>query len=177
MPEVTEWSRRCNANPGALVYGQQLHEIVRRHPYTRALEIGAAWGVSTMAILTAQDHGRLTSVDIDPDVKATGEVAANGLEERWQLIVQDSRDFWRANERTFDLIYVDGDHTFEPARADLFAAWQALEPGGVLVIDDVLHPENLGGEYGVAVAAWQLVVQLGITEVRSTPRLVYVPKP
>jgi predicted O-methyltransferase YrrM len=177
MPEATDWSRRCNANPGALAYGRQLHEIVRSHPYTRALEIGAAWGVSTMAILTAQDEGHLTSVDVDPDVKASGEVSANGLADRWRLVVQDSRLFWRENRETFDLVYVDGDHAFQPARVDLFGAWRVLEPGGILVIDDVLHPENVGGDYGVAVAAWQLVVEERITQVRSTPRLVYLPKP
>ena len=184
MPGTTEWAAQCNAKRGAREYGQQLDAIVRQYPYETALEVGSAWGISTMAILAAQPHGTLTSVDIDPDVRARQEVAANGFESRWNFIVADSKELWRGNTQQFDLIYIDGDHSPEPVRNDLFQAWRALRRGGVLIVDDVKHPANLdpaagpeGRLYGVAFAAWQLVFSEKIQEVRTTRRLLYIPKP
>lgn len=184
MPGNTPWARGCNRDTGVRAYGEQLNAIAKRYPYEAALEIGCAWAVSTMAILTAQDHGVLTSVDIDPDVQATEEVKANDYESRWTFVLADSKAFWKSNTETFDLVFVDGDHSIETARTDLFEAWRALRPGGVLVIDDVLHAANLdrtaGAEgylFGVAYASWQLVFHHQIREVRTTPRLLYIPKP
>lgn len=45
------------------------------------------------------------------------------------------------NNILFDLITIDGDHTEEGARIDLENTLPRLAPGGVLVFDDVSHPE------------------------------------
>jgi predicted O-methyltransferase YrrM len=184
MPGATEWAAGCNRNSGVRAYGGQLDAIVRQFPYENALEVGCAWAVSTMAILNAQDNGTLTSVDIDPNVRARDEVMANGFDSRWNFILADSEQMWRQNAREFDLIYIDGDHSPDRVRNDLFEAWRFLRPGGVLIIDDVLHRANLdpaagseGHLYGVAFAAWQLVFREKIEEVRATDRLLYIPKP
>lgn len=39
----------------------------------------------------------------------------------------------------FDLILVDGDHSYKGARADLTNTWPLLRTGGVLIFDDVWH--------------------------------------
>ncbi|MGF7169450.1 SAM-dependent methyltransferase [Sphingobium xanthum] len=53
-----------------------------------------------------------------------------------ELVRQRSEDFFAANERTFDVVIIDGDHRYEPARKDLHAGLQALRPGGLLICDD-----------------------------------------
>ena len=87
------------------------------------------------------------------------------------------------NTREFDLIYIDGDHSPDRVRNDLFEAWRFLSPDGALIIDDVLHRANLdpaagseGHLHGVAFAAWQLVFRDKIEELRATDRLLYIPK-
>lgn len=45
-------------------------------------------------------------------------------------------------ELTFDLITVDGDHSVEGAYADLQTVLPRLNPGGVIVFDDVAHPDH-----------------------------------
>lgn len=40
---------------------------------------------------------------------------------------------------SFDLILVDGDHSFEAAYTDLTNAWPLLRSGGLLVLDDIGH--------------------------------------
>lgn len=41
----------------------------------------------------------------------------------------------------FDLILVDGDHSFHGAWQDLLNVWPLLEIGGLLVFDDLCHPQ------------------------------------
>jgi predicted O-methyltransferase YrrM len=65
---------------------------------------------------------------------------------------QSSRDYWescgnvagttRESRGNFDLIYVDGDHTYEGCLNDSIHAWRMLEPGGILIWDDY-HKRNL----------------------------------
>lgn len=42
----------------------------------------------------------------------------------------------------FDLITVDGDHSEEGAYADLCTVIDRLAPGGILVFDDIAHPQH-----------------------------------
>lgn len=43
----------------------------------------------------------------------------------------------------FDFIYVDGNHTFEYCANDMAKAWEVLNRGGVMVVDDVNMPDVL----------------------------------
>ncbi len=47
-----------------------------------------------------------------------------------------SDDFFATNDRTFNFIYVDGDHDPEQTYRDGVNAWNCLEPGGTLAFDD-----------------------------------------
>lgn len=42
----------------------------------------------------------------------------------------------------FDLVNVDGDHTLEGARSDLEQVLERLTVGGVIVLDDIVHPQH-----------------------------------
>lgn len=59
------------------------------------------------------------------------------------------RELDRLVEETesFDLIYIDGDHTRDAVLIDSLLAWKLLRPGGVLIWDDYKwkrgHPENM----------------------------------
>lgn len=46
----------------------------------------------------------------------------------------------RASGALFDLVFVDGDHTYENALADLRAWWPLVRPGGIMCGDDYLQP-------------------------------------
>lgn len=50
--------------------------------------------------------------------------------------------FQEQAELKFDLITVDGDHSTDGAYADLKTVISRLNPGGVLVFDDIVHPEH-----------------------------------
>jgi hypothetical protein len=43
----------------------------------------------------------------------------------------------------FDLILVDGDHSYEGGMADLVNTWPLLKPGGAVLFHDICHPRHL----------------------------------
>ncbi|NJO46845.1 MAG: glycosyltransferase [Oscillatoriales cyanobacterium RM2_1_1] len=47
------------------------------------------------------------------------------------------------NPQQFDLIYIDGDHSYEGAKLDLDVAFAHLASGGALIFDDISHPAHL----------------------------------
>lgn len=182
LPQKTDWMIKQMEHEPTRSYAQEIHEVVSEHPYKNALEIGCAWGVSTLAILLAGD-GHLTSVDKDEYVKAPAEIEANQLGDRWRFKLMPSADFWRLNDKTYDLIYVDGSHLYEDVRVDLFGAWDALDKGGILFLDDIVHPANrktdpktMEMEYGVTFATMELIVNKKITQIGTTTRLLWTIK-
>lgn len=196
LPEITDWAKTQNKHEPTRSYGEEIFRVVRElvanHRaffYTepnnkfRALEVGSAWGVSTMAILMAGADS-LRSVDSDPTVKAINEVAANNLNDKWEFLNMKSTDYWKMVSDKFDFIYVDGSHLYGNAKEDIFAAWKLLKPGCVLMMDDFTHPKNIVGdptreneaEYGVSLAAWELFKEKHlageIEDVSCTTRLL-----
>ena len=182
LPIKTEWMKSQMKHEPSRKYSEEIFNLVKKNPYENALEVGAAWGLSTLAILLAGE-GNLTSVDKDDPkyggIKAPEEVKVNELEHRWKFILEDSRNFWEKNEDkigTYDLIYIDGSHIYEDVYNDLCQGWRYLKKGGLLLLDDFTHKNNKTGMYGVSLAAWLLVAEQRITEVRTTPRILYFRK-
>lgn len=178
MPEKTDWAKVQNAHQETLEYGNEIYQIVKKlHPtYKEALEIGCAWGVSTLAILSA-GKGYLTSVDSNLKNHAHEEVEMNGFRERWTFEHMDSHDFWKGNELTYDIAYIDGSHKYPQCYEDLLAGWDSLNENGILIADDYTHKKNLEVEadgtveYGVSYSICKLMQERPITRIATTKHL------
>jgi predicted O-methyltransferase YrrM len=121
--------------------------VASRRP-SMVIEIGMAYGVSTLSILMGLEQtpeARLIS--IDPYVGwPTGLVVAQHQITRAGLAAQHSHinDFSHlALPRILDsgvrpeLIYIDGDHSFDAVFVDFFYADKLLAEGGVVAFNDV----------------------------------------
>jgi caffeoyl-CoA O-methyltransferase len=111
------------------------------------LEIGASRGYSSIWLAAGGRMlgGQLTSLEQDP-VKCEAwraNVADAGLEEWAELVQGDAFEILGNTEDTFDLVFLDAEKDDYEA---LFAlARPLLEPGGLVVADNVLsHVETLG---------------------------------
>ena len=150
-----------------------LKKLVERFALTRwdndadrkifMLEIGSAWGVSAKAFLESPYVMRLVSVDKNDCPRAVAEVADLKAEGRWHFIKGDSRDVLprlRDNAK-YDIILVDGAHDSDTASKDINNAWEILNPGGIIIVDDVLHKCNFENgtkdDWGVARALWGFI--------------------
>ena len=57
-----------------------------------------------------------------------------------------SDDFFKKNEKKFDLIFIDGLHEYHQVRRDFENAHKVLKPNGYILLHD-MHPRNSYEEY------------------------------
>jgi predicted O-methyltransferase YrrM len=108
------------------------------------LEIGVARGMSTRYFLRgiANRHGKgnwgkahLYSMDIQ--AYCSGNVNEPNKDIDWTYIVGDSKTAeW---DKPIDILFIDGDHTYEGAKADFEKYSKFVKPGGIIFMHDVSH--------------------------------------
>lgn len=118
---------------------------------TRALkpaivvETGVWIGGSSFALLsalTANDHGKLISVDFPPFKKKNrvgiGRLVLEELYERWALHLGPSKALLPkvAKRGSVDIFIHDSDHTYSNMTAEFERAWDLVKPGGYIISDD-----------------------------------------
>ncbi|MFL5951119.1 MAG: O-methyltransferase [Gaiellaceae bacterium] len=127
--------------------GRFLFSLVAPQTDCEVLEIGGSRGYSSVWLAAGVRHlgGRVTSVEHDPlKVEAwRRNIADAGLEEWAELLEGDAKEVVPAIPDVFDIVFLDAEkddyeELFQLARAK-------LEPGALVVADNVLsHQETLG---------------------------------
>lgn len=112
------------------------------------LEIGAAYGFSTVVLANAPAK-RVVSVD-----PHTGHDSLHALEANLETFSVGDRVVvapFRSDEYlssllpgSFDMAFVDGDHTLEFVRRDILAVKRLVRPGGVMAFHDY-HEQSCPG--------------------------------
>jgi predicted O-methyltransferase YrrM len=135
-------------NPGDR---RALYYLTRWLRPERVLEIGTHVGASTLHIAAAlhdnAENGSLTTVDVE-DVNAdngawqkaglskTPAIATAALGVSVNFVRADSIDFLTHVSVDFDLVFLDGDHAFERALAEIPLALKCLRKNGVILLHD-----------------------------------------
>lgn len=128
-------------------YARALYGAVLARRPRMAVEIGMAFGISTLAILTALREigadGRLISIDPRQSTGFHGIGIANvrraGFTDRHELIEAfDYAALPRLLEQgtRLQFAYIDGWHTFDYTLLDFFYLDKLLDPGGVIGFND-----------------------------------------
>ena len=127
--------------------GQFLFALVAPQWDCEVLEIGCSRGYSTIWLAAGVSHlgGRVLSLESDPRKTAAwrANIAEAGLEDCADLIEGDAAETIPAIDDVFDVVFLDAE---KDDYEQLFhAARRKLEPGAVVVADNVLsHAETLG---------------------------------
>jgi predicted O-methyltransferase YrrM len=130
-----------------LNYAALYRHVVARRP-SLVIEIGMAYGASALSILTAlaeNGGGRLISIDPYPQWSSAMEAALHlirqaGFEQLHEHIREPScaalpRLVSEYGQRA-ELVYIDGQHTFDHAFIDCFYGDRLLTVGGALAFND-----------------------------------------
>lgn len=122
---------------------QALKEIVRMLPSDpEVLQIGAGAGTSSLAILEARDDVHLTTIDIEAGDSPFGSLFAErkvvteaGHINRLMQIHGDSKQI-DLRPVTFDMVFIDGDHSYEGCYSDITRWATYIVPDGIMAIHD-----------------------------------------
>jgi predicted O-methyltransferase YrrM len=129
--------------------GQFLFALVAPQVDCEVLEIGASRGYSTIWLAAGVRYlgGRVLSLENDPAKAAAwrANIAEAGLDEWAELIEGDARQTVPAIEDVFDVVFLDAEK--EDYEQLFRAARQKLEPGALVVADNVLSHEDTLGAY------------------------------
>lgn len=129
--------------------GIEIFKIIKQYKPKKVVEIGFATGISTLFILCALDKNA-TLFSIDPYQKIQwnkfGLINVNNLLEELNLsksmhnFIEDySINFFNRTNELYDLVFIDGDHSYNGTMTDLIGSNKILKKNGLMIIDDVLH--------------------------------------
>jgi len=133
------------------VEGNFLYNIIHEHKLKRCLEVGMAYGISSMYILLGlkklkKDDIKLDSIDPFQETQWNNfgvKLVKKIKMEKYHKLYEDKsyiilpKLLEKKNE--YDLIFIDGWHTFDYTLLDFFYANLLLRKGGIIVIDDAYH--------------------------------------
>jgi predicted O-methyltransferase YrrM len=129
--------------------GRAIYELIQDQKISASLEVGCAYGISSLYICDAlSTHQTRHHTIIDP-VQSTDwrGIGISNLRKAsfdfFSLIEKPSEialPELLANEEKFQFIFIDGWHTFDHTLLDFFYANRLLEDGGFVAIDDAGRP-------------------------------------
>jgi hypothetical protein len=109
--------------------------IMKQYQYKNILEIGF-FERQTCGLLLESGDVHITCVDPYPNTNLFDQLYKD-LQHRVDLHIIKSQDF---NFNNYDLIIVDGDKNFEPVSQDIQQSITALNPAGMLLINEYKKP-------------------------------------
>lgn len=131
--------------------GRFLQALIRRYRPIRSLEIGFAYGISSLFICEAlkEVNEEFRHTIIDPhQTKNWHGIGLQNLRTAGYLqnctLVEDYSEFalpklLKSGAR-FDFTFIDGWHTFDHTLADFFFINKMLDLGGIVAFDDTNYP-------------------------------------
>ena len=130
------------------IEGNFLSKIINDNKFKNGLEIGMAFGVSSLYILSSNENIKLLSVD--PFQKTQWyyygiKLLKNfDLDNRHKLMLEKNfsalpKILGKYGNNYFDFIFIDGWHTFDYTLIDFFYSDLLLKKDGIIIIDDALH--------------------------------------
>ncbi len=102
------------------------------------VEIGRYYGGSTFLLACANTVASIYSIDLGPkdDEQLRGYMHANGIGKNVTLLVGDSQAGEYPQISNIDLLFIDGDHSYDGCTKDLNNWYSKIVKGGHIVLHD-----------------------------------------
>ncbi len=116
----------------------------------RIVEIGTGWGESAAFFSELKPHATIYTIDAY-GLYGDGRIYKDFTHEKVKEVVQNlSRNCIQilGNSQTIhwelpiDVLFIDGDHTFDGCYRDFSNFFPFVKPGGIIIFDDYNQPNN-----------------------------------
>ena len=115
-------------------YCRVKHDVADHIKPKRILEIGIGWGYSAYSFLSAAPDAYYLGIDINDNHRPA---YLNFLSPfNVETVITDSQRLTDLHTKPFDLIHVDGDHSYNCCLRDLGVTLRILNKTGGLLVDD-----------------------------------------
>lgn len=115
--------------------GCSLRKVIESNPNLTEIVVSDLWG-TTYGGSGRRSHGHI--------LKLLSELSFSG---KTTFLDGDSKQtiptLGSEYNNYFDLVLVDGDHSYDGGMADLQNVWNLCKSGGILLFDDITHPAHL----------------------------------
>lgn len=152
--EIVKDSQGCGVNPFPTSIGYDtgvaLYKIVARTNASKTLEVGMAYGLSTLFICQAHHdkvNGQHTVIDPleETDFRSIGllNIRRAGLDKHLRFYGAGSESvlpMLLSHDEHFQFIFIDGVHLFDYTLVEFFFADRLLDKGGHIVFHDLWMP-------------------------------------
>lgn len=119
---------------------EYLKKLVRSLPDNPiCVNIGAALGTSTLAMLEARPDSRVCSIDIEdcPEEYKAVEDAGFMDEDRYRFYKHSSQDLGKMwHDSTVDFVFIDGGHKYKECLEDAIVWYKILKTNGIMAFHD-----------------------------------------
>ncbi len=104
----------------------------------KVLELGTSVGINTAYLSMPDSVEQVVSVDANSDLIAIAKsVVAEGKSSKIQLINSDVDEYLDMQAGSFDLVYLDADHTYEATMRYVQKLVSRASQNGIIVLDDI----------------------------------------
>ena len=130
--------------------GMDIYDICMNAKATQTLEIGLAYGFSTLFFLESHMHNKGTHTAIDPAQSGywggVGVVNADQFKlgpDKFKFhegMSYDVLPVLKNEHKAYDVIFIDGNHRFDDVLVDFILAVNICKINGYIILDDALMP-------------------------------------
>lgn len=131
------------------------------------INIGAAAGVSTLAMLEARPDALIYSCEMDPGAGEYSSLERAGLDKSRVIRLGKSQAEGLRFDQDVDFIFVDGGHSVCDVTGDIAAWLPHLKPGCVIAFHDYSNPGFGGVRRGVDQAIGDLAIIADVGTIRA----------
>jgi predicted O-methyltransferase YrrM len=149
LPSLNGSARALMPHSVARADGESLRDLAVAERVERSIEVGLALGLSALFLCQAVLERDGSHVAIDPfqreswngaGLRTLRDAGAAGAVEVIEQESQLALPRLLAEGRRFDFAFIDGDHRFEGVFLDLYFMTRLVEPGRLVLIDDMWMP-------------------------------------
>jgi predicted O-methyltransferase YrrM len=94
---------------------------------------------------------------------------------RYKKFKMESKIFFKTNNKKFDIIYIDGSHSYSNFKNDLLKSWKILKKNGLLIVDDIFWNEE-DKKYIQALQELLMNIKLNYKILRTTNTQCFIKK-